>query len=471
MIIPVLMCGGGGTRLWPISRQSFPKQFTPLFGKDSLFQAASQRFAGSEFHNPLIITAEEFRFIVSEQLADIDVVPSSIIIEPAPRNTGPAALAAAMAIEAEHPEALMLLVPSDHIIEEKEAFCELVRQAVPAAMDGQIVTFGIRPTRAETGFGWLEQGGETHPGVHSLKRFVEKPNKERAEEMLQDASFLWNAGIFLAKVNVLLEAFRSCAPNLIPPVHKSVSGARDDLSFRRLEGEAWAKVESISIDYAVMEKADNLSVVQFDKGWSDLGSWEAVWQQSEKDNSGNVLSANTTAIECEGTLLRSESDEVELVAIGLKDVAAVAMRDAMIVTDLKKSQSVKIAVEELKTRNALQSESFPKHHRPWGWFETLVLADRFQVKRIHVRPGASLSLQSHMHRSEHWIVVYGTAKVFIDDVVKIVNENQSVYVPVGSTHRMENPGKIPMVLIEVQTGSYLGEDDIIRYEGNYDRHK
>ncbi len=469
MITPVLLCGGSGTRLWPLSRERFPKQFVPLLADRSLFQASAQRFIGEGFDAPLVMTANEFRFIVSEQLDECGISPAGILIEPEPRNTAPAALAAAVLLQQSHPQSLMLLVPSDHAIENKEAFCEAVRRAVPAALDERIVTFGINPTRAETGYGWLETGSETHPGIHELQRFVEKPDRDRADEMLRDGSFLWNAGIFLATASTFVEAFRKHAPGLMAPVERSVKKARNDLNFLRLDQEAWAQVESISIDYAVMEKADNLSVVRFDEGWSDLGSWESVWQHVAKDEAGNALSERTTAIDCERTLLRSESDEVELVGIGLKNIVAVAMRDAMIVADLDQSQSVKLAVEKLKARNARQFGEFPKHHRPWGWYETLVLADRFQVKRIYVHPGASLSLQSHMHRSEHWIVVAGTAKVVVNDDVRLVTENESVYVPVGSVHRMENPGKVPMVLIEVQTGAYLGEDDIVRYEDKYAR--
>ncbi len=469
MITPVLLCGGSGTRLWPLSRKSFPKQFTDILGEDSLFQASAKRFAGEGFSDPLIVTGDSFRFIVTEQLDEIGISASGVMIEPDGRNTAPAAIAAALEIAKHNPDELMLLVPSDHAVADPDLFRAAVLRAVPAAEEGQIVTFGIAPTRPETGFGWLASGAETHPGVHKLERFIEKPGKDKAVELLADKSNLWNAGVFLASAKTMIAAFRTHAPDVLDAAEPAMTKTTQDLGFTRIDPTAWARVPDISIDYAVMEKADNVSVVRFDGHWSDLGSWEAVWQETEKDDAGNALSANSTAFDCEHTLLRSESDEIELVGIGLKNVVAVAMRDAVIVADIADSQNVKKAVTTLKERGAKQAVQFPVDHRPWGWFETLILSDRFQVKRIHVHPGAALSLQSHVHRSEHWIVVAGTARVTVDDEVKLLGENQSVYIPLGAVHRMENPGKVPMVLIEVQTGSYLGEDDIIRYEDVYAR--
>ncbi|MGH1424307.1 MAG: mannose-1-phosphate guanylyltransferase/mannose-6-phosphate isomerase [Pseudooceanicola sp.] len=469
MITPVLLCGGSGTRLWPLSRKSFPKQFTGILGKDSLFQASAKRFTGEGFANPMIVTGDDFRFIVTEQLEACNITPAGVMIEPDGRNTAPAAAAAALILAKQDPDQMMLLVPSDHAVSNPEEFRDAVIRAVPAARDGQIVTFGIAPTRPETGFGWLEAGAETHPGVHKLAQFIEKPEAARAAELFANKSNLWNAGVFLAAAGTLLAAFRAHAPEVLEAVEPAVAEAEQDLGFTRVDPAAWAAVPDISIDYAVMEKADNVSVVRFDGHWTDLGSWEAVWQETDKDDAGNALSDNATALDCEHTLLRSESDEIELVGIGLKNVVAVAMRDAVMVADISDSQNVKKAVTELKSRGAKQAVQFPVDHRPWGWYETLILADRFQVKRIHVNPGAALSLQSHVHRSEHWIVVAGTARVTVDDDVKLLSENQSVYIPLGAVHRMENPGKVPMVLIEVQTGTYLGEDDIIRYEDVYSR--
>ena len=469
MITPILLCGGSGTRLWPLSRKSFPKQFADLVGDESLFQASARRFTGEDFGDPLLVTGNDFRFIVTEQLGEVGITPAGIIIEPEGRNTAPAAVAAALFAQGRDPDAMVLLVPSDHAVADPEAFCAAVMRARAAAEEGRIVTFGIAPSRAETGYGWLEAGKETHPGVHELTRFIEKPDAARAEALFADRANLWNAGVFLARADTLTAAFREHAPALLAAVEKALEAGTADLGFIRIDEDLWAKVPEDSIDYAVMEKASNVSVVRFEGHWSDLGSWESVWQESAHDANGNAFSDHTTGLDCKNTLLRSETDEIELVGIGLKDVVAVAMRDAVMVADISESQNVKQAVSVLKARGAKQAQQFPIDHRPWGWFETLVLADRFQVKRIHVHPGAALSLQSHHHRSEHWIVVAGTARVTVDGEVTLLTENQSVYVPLGATHRMENPGKVPMVLIEVQTGSYLGEDDIIRYEDVYAR--
>ena len=469
MITPVLLCGGSGTRLWPLSRKSYPKQFAQITSSESLFQQAARRFTGEGFANPLAVTGDRFRFIVVEQLAACELDPAGVLIEPDGRNTAPAAIAAALHLHARDPDALVLLVPSDHSVPDVDLFRESVQRAAVAANEGQIVTFGISPTRPETGFGWLESGDETHPGVKALNRFIEKPDSATAEKLLEDNRNLWNAGVFLAKASVLIDAYRIHAPEILKTVAAAVDAASIDLGFCRIDPELWSKVPEDSIDYAIMEKAQNVSVACFEGAWSDLGSWESVWQETGQDQSGNALSANATAIDCQDSLLRSENEAIELVGIGLENIVAIAMPDAVMVADMSKSQNVKQAVETLKARDVKQAVQLPVDHRPWGWFETLVLADRFQVKRIHVHPGASLSLQSHVHRSEHWIVVAGTAKVTVDDEVKLLSENQSVYIPLGAVHRMENPGIVPMVLIEVQTGSYLGEDDIVRYEDVYAR--
>lgn len=468
-ITPILMCGGSGTRLWPLSRKSFPKQFTNIVGDESLFQASARRFTGAGFGDLVVITGSDFRFVVTEQLDAIDLSAAGIIIEPAGRNTAPAAIAATLFAAQTDPDGLVLLVPSDHAVADPQAFRDAVSRGRVAAEEGQIVTFGITPTRAETGYGWLEAGEATHDDVHALTRFIEKPDSVRAQELFADGNNLWNAGVFLASARTMIAAFRTHAPDILKEVESALKASTVDLDFTRIDPDLWDGVREESIDYAVMEKAKNVSVVRFDGHWSDLGGWESVWLESSHDDAGNASSDNTTAFDCENTLLRSESDEIELVGIGLKNVVAVAMRDAVMVADMSEAQNVKKAVNVLKTRGAKQAQHFPVDHRPWGWFETLVLADRFQVKRIHVNPGAALSLQSHHHRAEHWIVVSGTAKVTVDDEVKLISENQSIYIPLGAVHRMENPGKMAMVLIEVQTGGYLGEDDIIRYEDVYSR--
>jgi len=472
MITPVLLCGGSGTRLWPLSRKSYPKQFSPLLGDTTLFQDSAQRLAGEGYAAPLVLTNSDFRFIVTEQLSEVGIDPGAILIEPEGRNTAPAVLAAALHLLKTDPEALMLVAPSDHVVPDAPAFRAAVQAGMAAARDGQLVTFGIKPTHAETGYGYLEldgDAGDFSPRAIGLKRFVEKPDADTAEQMLAAGTFLWNAGIFLFSVQTIVAAFRAHAPELMGPVLAAVDQGQPDLGFLRLDPKAWSGAEDISFDYAVMERADNLTVVPFAAGWSDLGGWDAVWREAGPDADGVVAQGPATAIECENSLLRSEDDALELVGIGLKDIIAVAMPDAVLVADVSRAQDVKLAVAALKAKAAKQATAFPKDHRPWGWFESLVMGDRFQVKRIVVHPGAALSLQSHHHRSEHWIVVEGTAKVTVDDDVKLVSENQSVYIPLGVVHRMESPGKVPMVLIEVQTGSYLGEDDIIRYEDVYAR--
>jgi len=472
MITPVLLCGGSGTRLWPLSRKSYPKQFATLVGEQSLFQAAARRFTGKGFAPPLIVSNSDFRFIVTEQLAAVGVDPGAILIEPEGRNTAPAVLAAALWLAERAPKTLMLVAPSDHVIADDAGFCAAVGVGAKTAAAGGLVTFGIAPDRAETGYGYLELATKPAPGAQQpvpLRRFVEKPDAARAAEMLAAGSYLWNAGIFLFSPRAIIAAFAAHAPQLMAPVRRALAEARPDLGFLRLAPAPWAEAESVSIDYAVMERSENLSVVPYSGGWSDLGGWDAVWRAAERDGRGVANSGHVTALDCDNTLLRSESAALEVVGIGLKNIIAVAMPDAVLVADASRAQDVRDAVAALKARGVAQAETFPRDHRPWGWFETLVLGGRFQVKRIVVHPGAALSLQSHVHRSEHWIVVCGTARVMIGDEIRLLSENQSAYIPLGSRHRLENPGKVAMVLIEVQTGAYLGEDDIIRYEDLYAR--
>ena len=470
MITPVLLCGGSGTRLWPLSRKSYPKQFVPLVSDQTLFQASALRLTGPDYAAPIVVTGSDFRFIVTEQLHSINVDPGTILIEPEGRNTGPAVLASALHVAASDPNGLILVAPSDHVVPDAAAFREAVNAGVQAAKDGQLVTFGISPDRPETGYGYLELA--TQPkGTEPVKltRFVEKPDSDTAAKMIAAGTFLWNAGIFLMSAQAIIDGFKAHAPDMLKAVEASYANAQADLGFLRLEAEAWQQADDVSIDYAIMERAENLSVVPYSSGWSDLGGWDAVWREAGPDSEGVATSGEATSIDCQDSLLRSENESLEVVGIGLKDTIVVAMNDAVLVADKSRAQDVKIAVDKLKKKGAHQATTFPKDHRPWGWFESLVIGGRFQVKRIHVHPGAALSLQSHHHRSEHWIVVEGTAKVTVDEDVKLVSENQSVYIPLGAVHRMENPGKVPMVLIEVQTGSYLGEDDIIRYEDIYSR--
>ncbi len=471
-ITPILLCGGSGTRLWPVSRRSYPKQFAPLLGPESLFQTTVRRVSGDGFAAPVIVTAEPFRFIVAEQLAQIERAASGLLLEPDPRNTAPAILAAALLVARTQPDALLLVAPSDHMIGDTESFQATIRKGLAAAEAGQIVTFGVPPTAPETGFGYLEIAPDADLASAEalpLKRFTEKPDPETAEQMVATGHFLWNAGLFLARADVLIGAFEAAAPEVIAPVTAALEAAEEDLGFTRLAEKPWAAVPDISIDYAVMEKAPNLSVVPFDGSWSDLGGWRSVWAEAGADAAGNVVGDQATAIDCTDTLLRAEGEGMEIVGIGLEGIVAVAMPDAVLVAQKSRGQDVKTAVAALKAKGAPQATEFPRVHRPWGWFDTLVAGPRFKVKRITVHPGGVMSLQSHHHRAEHWIVVEGTAEVTVGDETKLISENESIYVPIGAKHRLRNPGKLPVVLIEVQTGGYLGEDDITRYEDAYSR--
>jgi len=473
LIHPILLCGGSGTRLWPLSRKSHPKQFVKLMGDESLFQSSARRLYGSGFGAPAVVTGSDFRFMVVEQLAAVEIAHRDILIEPSARNTAAAICAAAVALEAKEGVSLMLVAPSDHVIPDADGFRATVQAAAPAALDGQIVTFGIRPDRAETGYGWLEltskPSDDFAPVAQPLSSFVEKPNAEAAEALLAGGMHLWNAGIFLFSTATILKSFEQYAPETLFGVRDAFENAEADLGFTRLAAEPWSRLEDTSIDYAIMERAPNLSVVPYEGTWSDLGDWQAIWREGDADEAGVVTSGHATALDCKNTLLQATSGTQELVAMGLEDIIVVAMPDAVLVAHKDRAQGVKIAVNKLKEKGAAQAETLPRDYRPWGWYEGIALGPRFQVKRIVVKPGAALSLQSHNHRSEHWIVVEGTAKVTINDDVKTVTENQSVYIPLGAVHRMENPGKLSLTLIEVQTGSYFGEDDIIRYEDVYSR--
>ena len=473
MIHPVLLCGGSGTRLWPLSRKSHPKQFVKLMGEESLFQSSALRLSGTGFGAPSVVTISDFRFMVVEQLAAVKIAPRDILIEPSARNTAAAICAAAVALEAKDGESLILVAPSDHVIPDADSFRATVKAAAPAALDGQIVTFGVRPDRAETGYGWLEltlkPSDDFAPLAQPLASFVEKPNAEAAAVLLEGGMHLWNAGIFLFSTTTILKAFEQHTPETLAGVRDAFEQAEADLGFTRLAAEPWSRLEDISIDYAVMERAANLSVVPYGGSWSDLGDWQAIWREGDADDRGVVTSGPSTALDCKNTLLQATSEIQELVAMGLEDIIAVAMPDAVLIAHKDRAQDVKIAVNKLKEKGAKQAETLPRDYRPWGWYESIALGPRFQVKRIVVNTGAALSLQSHNHRSEHWIVVEGTAKVTIGGDVKTVTENQSVYIPLGTVHRLENPGKLPLTLIEVQTGSYFGEDDIIRYEDFYKR--
>lgn len=419
---------------------------------------------------PLIVTGAPYRFLVREHMPLDSVAADAILVEPEPRNTAPAILAAALHLHRRDPASLMLVTPSDHTISDIALFRQSIQAAVKAANGGVLVTFGVEPTRPETGYGYLELqeaglNGEAVP----LRRFVEKPDHQSAQAMLASGMYLWNAGIFLFRVDVLIEAYKNYAPDILEAVSASLDGIEPELGFMTLEPASWAKARNVSIDYAIMEKSDQLMVVPYNGRWSDLGDWYAVWREGKSDAQGVVTSGTATSLGCSNTYLRSDPQGPEVVGVGLTDMLVVATSDAVLVADKSSVQDVKLAVDALKAKGSRQAESFPRDDRPWGWYETLAQSDRFQVKRIVVRPGEALSLQSHVHRAEHWIVVSGTARVTVDKEVWLLSENDSAYIPLGARHRLENPGKLPMVLIEVQTGAYLGEDDIVRHEDVYAR--
>ena len=473
-IYPVLLAGGSGTRLWPLSRKSYPKQFSKLIGDKTLFQSSAKRLIASgalDFASHITLTNSDYRFIVGEQLQEVGIDPGPILIEPEAKNTAAAILAASIFVHSRDERAILLVAPSDHVMPDTDKFHAAINVGLLHVKNQKMVTFGIKPTHPETGYGYLELS--TDPlddhGSSDLKTFVEKPNLQYAKQMVDAGHYLWNAGIFLFRAQDMIDAFRAYGPQTLALVSQAVDDASTDLGFLRLAADPWSEIEDISIDYAIMEKAQNLVAVPYASKWSDLGGWDAVWSESKPDALGNVTSETAHAIECSNSLLRAESSSQQVVGIGLDNIMAIATPDAVLVAHKERAQDVKKAVELLKSKDIVQAEIFPKDHRPWGWFESLALGERFQVKRICVKPAAALSLQSHKHRSEHWIVVEGTAKVTIDEEIRLVSEGQSIYVPLGAKHRMENPGEQPMILIEVQIGTYLGEDDIIRYEDVYAR--
>lgn len=406
-----------------------------------------------------------------EQLQALGIEAGSVLIEPEAKNTAPAILAASAFAIRNDPDAVLLVAPADHVIPDTEAFHQAVKMGLGQLANGKFVTFGIVPTHPETGYGYLELSNALNDpsNVEAVVRFIEKPDQQHAEHMLKSGNYLWNAGIFLFRARDMISAFETFDPAVLNLVTTAVLEAKPDLGFVRLQPKAWSELVSDSIDYAVMEKATNLVAVPYTSKWTDLGGWDAVWAETEKDADGNVVTGAAHAIDCENALLRSENSGQQLVGLGLNNVIAISMPDAVLVANKDRAQDVRLVVDRLNELDIPQGQAFPKDHRPWGWFESLILSDCFQVKRIYVNAGAALSLQSHRYRSEHWIVVEGVAKVTIANQVETLEAGQSAYVPKGAKHRLENPGTDPMVLIEVQIGSYFGEDDITRYEDVYNR--
>ncbi len=471
-ITPIILAGGSGTRLWPLSRKSYPKQFSQLLGDKTLFQRTVCRIKSSKVLNftaPVIVTNRDFRFIVTQQLQEVSVDPGAIIIEPHSKNTAAAILASTLYVKKQNPQSVLLVLSSDHLIPDITDFHNAILRGIENVKNGSIATFGIVPTYPATGYGYLELSEKVTVDPVEVLSFVEKPEKKTAIKMFEKDHFLWNAGIFMFKANDILDSFELYGQDILLPVKKAVKKSKVDLGFVILENENWSNVPNISIDYAIMEKLKNLIAIPFYSKWTDLGDWNAVHRESKQDKNGVSLSQNATAIDCKNSLLRSESKGQEIVGIGLENILAIAMPDAVLIADKDHSQNIKMAVSTLEAKHRPQATLFSKDYRPWGWFESLIVGKRFQVKRLHIYPSAAISLQSHKYRSEHWIVVEGVAKVTVNETVRFLTEGQSVYIPLGAVHRLENTKKIPMVLIEVQTGTYLGEDDIIRYEDLYSR--
>lgn len=471
-ITPILLAGGSGTRLWPSSRKSYPKQFMQLVANETLFQQSAKRVVGCEgleFNPHIIVTSSDFRFIVREQLQVIGIKPRRIIIEPKAKNTAPAIIAATIFAHNDNKDAIIITTPTDHAISNIKKFNEVIKLGLEETKDGKIVTFGISPSYPETGYGYIQLDKSTSQKSRKVLKFIEKPNKKNAQRMLSEDNYFWNSGIFMFRAKDMISAFELYAKDTLKKVMKSISLSKEDLAFTKLEKKYWSSLKQISIDYAIMEKAKNLVAIPFSSGWSDIGNWDSVWRETNKDQNGVGFSLNAHAIECKNTLLRSESNNQEIVGLGLENIVAICMPDAVLVANKNKSQDVKKVVEYLKSKNVQQSEKFLKDHRPWGWFEILSEAKGFKVKKIFINPGAVLSLQSHKYRSEHWVVVKGTARVTVNKEIKLINEGQSTYVPLGAKHRVENSGKSVLIIIEVQIGIYLGEDDIKRYEDIYFR--
>ena len=466
-VLPFVLCGGSGMRLWPISREAFPKQFHKLVGSESLFQQTCRRLSGPLFGDPFVIANHQHRFLIAEQLEEIRLTQSSVVLEPIGRNTAPAACIAALIASKTDPDALLLLAPADHVIGDTEAFARTVALGAKAAADGALVTFGVKPDCPHTGYGYIE----TEPSnltEFKAKRFVEKPSRDSAQEFLDSGRYYWNAGFFLTKASTLLALLDAHAPSILETCRHSLAEANGDLGSLRLSG-AYKEAPSISLDCAVAEKADNLCCVPLQTPWSDVGSWSALWDLLEKDDAGNVILGEGEVLLDQTSGSLAYSDHALVAVVGLKDVVISATEDAVLVTSREYAESVKEIVEHLKRNGHAQTLDHLKVYRPWGWYQALDRGDRYQVKCIMVKPGGTLSLQSHVHRSEHWVVVKGTLEVTKGDTVELLNENQSTYIPVGEKHRLANPGKIPAFLIEVQSGSYLDEDDIVRFEDVYGR--
>ncbi|HEY7664502.1 MAG TPA: mannose-1-phosphate guanylyltransferase/mannose-6-phosphate isomerase [Xanthobacteraceae bacterium] len=467
-IVPVIMCGGAGTRLWPVSRESMPKQFVPLIGPDSTFQQVLARINDPElFARPIVITNADFRFVVAEQLRERGI-EADIVLEPARRDSGPAvAVSAVLAAERDR-DALVLVLAADHVVRKPDAFREACRRAAAAAAAGRIVTFGIEPTHPATSYGYIRPGEKLNrASVLAVEAFVEKPDAATAASYMAER-YLWNSGNFLFHATTMLSEIERFEPLMAEAAKAAVAGLTRDLDFLRLAAEPFARAPKKSIDYAVMERTALAAVVPADLGWSDVGSWSTVWDLLDHDRAGNATEGPVVMLDSRNSLVRSE-DSLLTTVVGLDDVIVVSTADAVLVGARAKAEQVKTLVEHLKAHNQRAAVEHRRIYRPWGYYQDIDLAPRYKVKRIVVKPGGKLSLQKHFHRSEHWVVVKGTAEITLGDEARSVHENESIYIPAGSVHRLANPGKIPLELIEVQVGSYLGEDDIVRLDDVYGR--
>lgn len=463
-ITPVVLSGGSGTRLWPLSRELYPKQLLPLVGERTMLQETVLRLGGLDTQPPIVVCNETHRFLVAEQVRQLGQKSGAIILEPVGRNTAPAIALAALQAP---PDAMLLVLPADHVIRNPAAFQAAVRQALTAASAGQLVTFGIVPTGPETGYGYIQRDAEVSAGTYRIGRFVEKPSLERAREFLAQGGHYWNSGMFLFRASRFLEELGRHAPDILQSARAAISGAKPDLDFVRVDVAAFEACRSDSIDYAVMEKTDAAVVVPLDAGWSDVGSWSALHEALPADANGNVMHGDVVVEDTRGCYLYSEHRLVS--AVGLSDHVVVETKDAVLVAPRSHVQDVKKLVSRLKAEGRYEHSLHREVFRPWGSYDSIDSGHRFQVKRLMIKPGAQLSLQLHHHRAEHWIVVSGTARITCGEKVFLLEENQSTYIPIGEKHRIENPGKIPLHIIEVQSGSYLGEDDIVRFEDRYGR--
>ncbi len=468
-IVPVILSGGSGTRLWPLSREHYPKQLLALSGNLTMLQETAMRLNGTAQQEAAIVVCnEEHRFLVAEQLRQIDRVPQDILLEPFGRNTAPALTLAAQAVSARDSSAVMLVMPADHVIRNQAAFYAAVQKGRDEALEGRLVTFGIVPTKPETGYGYIRKGSSlTSDGVYKVGSFVEKPDLATAQAYLVSGEYLWNSGIFMMSAKRWLDEISRFRPDIANHCMSAWNGRKRDMDFTRINTEAFSQCPSESIDYAVMEKTDNAVVIPLDASWSDIGAWSSLWEVSAHDSEGNVVQGDVMLDQTRNALLIAQHRF--LGAVGLQDIIVVETADAVLVAHKNKAQDVKAIVQRLKETKRSEHISHRKVYRPWGTYEGVDAGERFQVKRITVNPGAALSLQMHHHRAEHWIVVKGTARVTRGDEVFLLTENQSTYIPLGIRHRLENPGTTPLEMIEVQSGGYLGEDDIVRFEDRYNR--